>query len=483
MLAYETARSFVRGRALATLLVVLAVCQGCVLYVYSPLGNDATVEGSWTINGVAPTAVSCADLGIDTVRIAFYDGGSAFYYDTLDAPCTSGRIDTRPRAILASGTYRVRFEAFRGGDRVAEGNMQTIRATVGGHVVLAPADFIAGGGFDPRGTDATMSGSWTVMGAAPTAASCNALGVDVVRLAFYDGASARYYDAFDSPCANGSIDTRPTPVLRAGTYTVRFEAFRGSDRVGEGAMQTVLASAGGHVTIMPADFVSGGSTDPRGSDATLSLDFTLNGRAPTVDTCFAVGVDAVRVLFHPPSDVAMSAGIPVAQVPCAMGRIDTRPMPVIRAGSWRISVQTVGVSGTVVDDLPQTTEPLTVPAGSHVMLNPVDVDYGTVLTIGLDWSLPTGMPSDCSGAGVSRMSWTLLREGSPVANGNDEPCTEVISFDMSGGLGGGTYSFYFEGFDGGGVKRWRVPSSMCTGIAVSNGAIAYDQCIAEYGSF
>lgn len=471
------------GLALASL-----VLPGCLVVVdFDPFGSDATIEARWTIDGATPTAANCAELGIDRVRVAFYDSVDAYYDTTLEASCAAGVIaPTAP--VLAAGTYSVRVEAWRGGAIVGSGNMQTVTATIGGHVRLATTDFTAGGSFDPRGNDASVSGSWTIEGAAPTAASCDTLGIDRVRLVFLNGTTPYLDTTFEAACEAGGFDTRPERVLRAGDYTVRFEAVRDGEVVGQGAMTMVTATVGGHVTVAPADFTSG-VFDPRGTDATLVTGWTLNGRTPTSSACWAVGIDDVRVVLFAPDDTSYENGVEVLRAPCAMGFIDTAPTRVVRAGTYLVSLELLDEDDNLVGSY-DTEDLYVVEADGELNIEEPDFVFPTTLTVGLDWIRPpggaSGVPGTCAEAGVGTLNYTLIRMGSGpiIDSGGEVACGELISFnsedDGDAGFGGGTYRLYFEGFDAGGTKRWAVGVGMCDGIVVDDGELVSTQCVADY---
>ena len=481
-----TRNRYTFGLALAA--VASLALPGCLVVVeYDPFGSDATIEARWTIDGATPTAANCAELGVDRVRVAFYDSVDAYYDTTLEASCAAGVI--APSApVLAAGTYSVRVEAWRGSEIVGSGNMQTVTATLGGHVRLADTDFTAGGSFDPRGDDASVSGSWTLEGAAPTAASCSALGIDRVRLVFLNGATPYLDTTFEAACEAGGFDTRPERVLRAGNYTVRFEAVRDGEIVGQGAMTMVTATVGGHVTIAPADFTSG-VFDPRGNDATLVTGWTLNGRSPTASSCWAVGVDDVRVVLFAPDDTSYENGVEVLRAPCATGFIDTAPTRVVRAGSYLVSLELLDADDQLIGSYEPSDGVFDVAAGGELNIEEPDFVFPTTLTLGLDWIRPpggaSGAPGTCAEAGVETFSYVLTRTTGgalTLDSGGEVACGEVITFNSmdDAGFGSGTYRLYFEGFDAGGTKRWAVGAGMCDGIVVENGGLVSTQCVAEY---
>jgi hypothetical protein len=476
------------ARSALAFLLLAAGTSGCRFVTVGPLGIDATVSGSWTVMGGAAGAASCNTIGVDEVRLAIIDGGIVYYDDLLTAPCSAGLLDTRPTEVLNAGTYTARWEGYRGGTRVATGPERTIVATVGGHVMMTPIDFVSGG-FDPIGTDASVEAHWTVERMPPTAGNCAALGIDRVRIAFFDGGMAREYTALSAACAGGSFDTRPSRVLRAGTYTVQFQAVDRSGTVlGAGAMTTITATAGGHVNLYdgaPVDFSSGGF-DPMGSDATLRTAWTLNDGPANVGTCFAVGIDQVRILFHPPTDTDFNEGVVVATAACSVGLIDSRPMTVLRAGSYLASVEAVDDTGALVAEFMPTITPFTVTAGSDVNVTGTNFVFPMTLTIGLDWQRGLGgPPGTCADAGVEVMNYTLTNEatGTPIFSRTAVPCGELVSFEagITPGFGAGRYRLYFDGDDSFGVKHWIVGSGMCTGIVVDNtNSIVYDQCLGEW---
>lgn len=475
------------SRLASLVLLTAAGLGGCRFVSVGPLGVDATVSGSWTVSGGPANATSCDAVGIDEVRLAVIDGGVAFYDELLIAPCAAGLIDTRPIEVLNAGNYLARWEGYRGGLRVATGPERPISAAFGGHVMVPSIDFVAG--FDPLGSDASVSASWTIERMPPTAGNCAALGIDRVRIAFFDGGSAREYTALSAACAGGSFDTRPERVLRAGTYTVQFQAVDRSGAVlGAGAMTTITATPGGHVSLYdgaPVDFSSGGF-DPMGSDATLRATWTLNDGPANVNTCFAVGIDQVRILFHPPTDTDFNEGVVVAVEDCAAGLIDSRPGRVLRAGTYLASVEAVDSAGELLSVFTPTLSPFTVSAGDDVNVTGTDFMFPLTLTIGLDWQRGLGgPPGSCAAAGVSIMNYTLINEstGTPVFSRSGVPCSELVSFEagLTPGFGAGRYRLYFDGDDAGGIKHWVVGSGMCTGIVVDNAtSIAFDQCLGEW---
>ena len=343
-------------------------------------------------------------------------------------------------------------------------------------------NFTSGTGFDPRGPDATAEATWTIDGRAPSSSTCAALGITDVRIAFQNGASWYEHPDLVAPCSVGSIDTRPTPIILAGSWTMQVQALDVSGAiVAQGMMANLTVTPGSHVIMDPIDF-TGGAFNPLGTDATVDGAWQLNTRMPTTDSCYALGIDRVRVVLFAASDVAFENGVPVFQVQCSAGRLDSRPMPVIRAGTYLWALEAIDAGGEIVTEYSEMT-PITIPAASHLELPLVDFMFPTTLTLGLEWQAPTGGAfTTCAAAGVATYSYTLRRDGSIVATVDGRPCQDLVSFNATdtAGFGPGNYALYFEGFNGAGRKQWSVLPATCDAIRVDNAGIVYDTCGASF---
>lgn len=459
-----------------------SVAPGCIIVATS---DESSISGSWTIDGAAANAATCTAIGIDTVELTLYLPGSAVPYETLSAPCAAGFVDSRDTAaFISAGSYEYEFEAFRGATSVALTPRRAVTLFAADHGRVS-TDFVSGSGFDPRGSDATAEARWTIDGRAPTGASCAALGVARVRIAFRNGASWYEHPDLVANCATGMIDTRPAAVVGAGTWTVQLQALdAGGAIVAQGMMATLTIPRQppvSHLLMDPIDF-TGGAFNPLGSDATVAGQWQLNGRAPTADSCYAVGIDRVRVVLFSATDTAFENGVPVFQANCGTGALDSRPMPVIRAGRYLWAVEAIDAAGDIVAEYSEMT-PLDIPAASHVDLPLVDFAFPSTLTVGLAWQAGTGGAfTTCAAAGVATYSYTLRRDGSIVATADARPCQDLISFNATdtAGFGSGNYALYFEGFNGAGRKQWAVLPATCDAIRVDNGALVYDECAASF---
>ncbi len=206
-------------------LVALALA-GCIAEVtFDPVGTAASVEGSWTIAGAPASADTCRAMGIDYVRVRFYREERTADHPHLVFPCEQGSFDTRPDRVVADGTWTMALVAIDAeGNQIAVGPQETVTSgAVDEHIALAPVDFTGGASFDPSGTDATVTASWTIGGSSASAASCEAVSANTVDLVLYASDDvARSVPATvhaGAPCADGAYDSG-APVLAAGEYLV-----------------------------------------------------------------------------------------------------------------------------------------------------------------------------------------------------------------------------------------------------------------------
>ena len=479
-------------RPASTLLALSAMLAvgGCKFVTV--IGDDSSVSGSWTVMGETASAANCAAIGVDRVQLVIFDGGIRYTDPLLTAPCSAGLIDTRPDRILSAGTYTARWEALRGAEVVATGPERVLDARTSTHVIMNSLNLTgATPPFDPTGTDASVEAHWTVQGVAPTVSSCGALGIDRVRIAFFDTVGTAYeYTALTANCEDGAFDTRPTRVISAGTWTVQFQAVDTAGTVlGSGAMATVSVAAGGHLSLYdgaPVDF-SSGAFNPMGTDATLTASWQLNGQTPTDDNCYAAGVDRIQVFFHPPTDTDFNEGVMVAMVTnCELGLINTAPTAVIRAGSYLVSIEALDYDGNLVSALTPSLTPFTVTAGSAVTVTPVNFTFDPILALAIDWESPAGAVTDCAGAGVSTMLWRLANRTTSATiamSTASAPCVEDLFFEqgIDAGFGPGPYRFYFEGYNAAGTKHWQVTTGACdVDINATTNSLEFLRCIGEY---
>lgn len=192
--------------------------------------------------------------------------------------------------------------------------------------------------FDPIGTDASMAGQWTINGAAPTQASCDALGVSHVRVRFYDGTRGVDHPGLVFPCAQGSFDTRPDAVVADGVWTAALIAVDASGTaIGTAPQQTFdTLAVGGHITLTPVNFEAASTV------TTLAGAWTINGAAPTAASCAELGATEIHVQFL---DGSGTPGDDTLKLPCADGNF-SEPMD---PGAYNVRVVAVDATSGVID--------------------------------------------------------------------------------------------------------------------------------------
>jgi hypothetical protein len=330
--------------------------------------------------------------------------------------------------------------------------------------------------FDPRGDDVALSGTWTVDGAAPTTASCSAAGITHVAVAFFEesGGSAKFYDDLRFPCEAGSFTT-VGPVLARGRYTTQWFAFNGGTQVGSGMMEVLdvtdpsIASA----TLRPVNFISSGDTfDPlRNPQASLTGDWVINGGTPDAASCADVAIDTVAVVFYAEDDTSLTNGVEVGMAPCVDGKFDSMTTLLIGAGRYQTTYRAYRGSEVVAESMPLV---LIVTDQTRVTLAQVDFVVNA-LDINVTWDTddsPVMAESDCAGAGVVRMTYTLSPMGmGTVITAMEEniACANVLRFED---LTNGTYQLYLEGEDSMMRKLWMETCDMI----VYEGGVDFANC-------
>ena len=136
------------GRWLIGMLPAMLLAACIVQVEFDPVGAAASVQGSWTIDGAAPTAESCEAAEVRFVRIRFFEGDEHRDHPRLVFDCSLGSFDTRPELVVGAGEWEVAPIAIRAdGSEVASGTPQRTDTSAGeSHIVIAPLDFPGGSG-------------------------------------------------------------------------------------------------------------------------------------------------------------------------------------------------------------------------------------------------------------------------------------------------------------------------------------------------
>ena len=457
---------------------VAVVLPGCLVAVE----DEATISGRWTVNGGTASAATCDVLDIDAVQLNLYRGASAIPYETLQAPCASGIIDSREAfdSFIASGNYQYDFVAIRGGVEAGRNARSNITLAAGDHGQVF-TDFSSGMSFNPVGSDATGEATWTIDGAPANASNCAALGIASVRIAFQNGTAWFAHPGLTASCTAGRIDTRPNAVIRAGAWQMQVQALNAlGEIVGPGMIESRNVTAGSHVVMQPTIF-SSGAFMPLGSDASVSASWRLNARAPTANSCYAVGADRVRISLFAATDTAFETGVTVYQANCATGALDSGSMNVVRAGRYLWALEAIDSTGAIIVEYSEAT-PVDVTVGSRVMFPTVDFMFPTTVTFDIGWTHPVGgAVTTCAAAGVQTMGYSLQRGVTIIDSRMNRPCADLMSWDSGefATLTPGDYQLTVQGFNSMGRKQWDVLPGACTVRVDALGLVATD-CTAGF---
>lgn len=109
--------------------------------------SEVTLSASWSINGLAADATTCADAGVQTVRFtAFEDAAGSSVFRSWDIPCANGSIDSRVNLgdpTLPAGTFYTFWEALDGSGAVLAtfGGPDLLDTSASTHANLLNPDF------------------------------------------------------------------------------------------------------------------------------------------------------------------------------------------------------------------------------------------------------------------------------------------------------------------------------------------------------
>lgn len=320
----------------------------------------------------------------------------------------------------------------------------------------------------PLGDDVSLDGQWVIDGAPADASSCASAGIATVALTFPDGTGGRrVFEELTFLCASGGFDTRPDAVLSAARHRVQWIAFDtfGRERIAGPTIDLVAVAPITHATLEALSIESGAAFTPRGMDAELTGDWTIEGAAPDATSCARLGIADVALVFYDAGDTGLARGVAVGLTACEAGFFDSMPFRVLRHGSYLTTYRALDAGGGLVAESEPTPLAL-VPPITRVMLAPVDfVGSGTTgLEVLLAWDTdprPSVMAdADCATAGVARMSYALRTESLAIVDaGEDVACVPGLTWP---GLAPGIYSLYLDGDDATGGRRWMGTCEMLT---------------------
>ena len=356
-------------------------------------------------------------------------------------------------------------------------------------LVSAIALALAAGGctvevtFNPIGNDVALDGMWLIDGELANADNCAAAGISTVAVAFYDDKGDDFtFDELTFPCSQGTFDTGG-PVLAYGSYMTEWFGFDSAGNVAYrgGVLPLVLASPTTRATLATPDFIPDAPAfDPRGTQAEITVDWTINGMVPDATNCASVGIATVEVVFYDEADTGLTNGVVVGMQNCQVGKYDSMPMRVVRAGRFWNTLRARDSAGAIVAESERLMDPLVITTETRVTLLAVDFVGGdtSTLEIMVRWDTnPDPMmmaDADCATAGVVTMTYMLTDSGGTLVQMmEDIPCAPTLTFTEPL-IMNGTYSLYLEGEDNMGRKLWMTPAGACDGLDVDGGVDSYN---------
>ena len=408
-----------------------ALGMGCeVEPPFDPIGGNVAIEGSWTVDGAAPSLAACDAAGVTNVELRLYDRfGSEYFSDVQHvASCADGTLSTAAR--FRAGTYRVQWHALDArGSRVWRSGFDTITAN-DGDVIVSTTDIppAAPAGFDPRGTEVSLSGEWQVNGDLPNATSCAATNIATVQVVFYDSdGTSPYTDAdFTFSCADGSFN-RPNS-LAAGAYKSQWRALDGGGGIiAEDEILDLVVSPG-DATLRTPNFVV--ELSP-----TLAVTLAWQEAADAFATCDEAIVEAFDYTLRD------SAGVDVSTM-IGIGCTESLEFSDIAPGTYSLDVAGYFTGGG--QGWETTCDGLIVDASGRTeyICNIAAVDPR--LDVNIAWQTDSGGHGTCDEATVDTFSYWFYDipiGGTPINEMLNIPCTELISFED---LAPGEYRMEFD---------------------------------------
>lgn len=418
----------------------------CVVTVWWE-GSESSVTFSWTLNGSTPTAASCSAAGATTVRMWISQSapscslatGSCGTWDIAwEWPCSAGTGTTG--MVFKARTMYIGWTLLNASGQVLSATIWEDYTLVPGENVLTPPiAFVVTG----PGADAAAVTTWTIDGAAASAASCAAAGASTVYLTWREhGTTAT--QSVSWPCDSPSGTTGN--VFHSGTtYDLRWELRTAAD--------AVLSAAPGPDTWQEHAMVAGNNpftvefVTARVPDATLTSTWTINTLTADAAACeAATGANVVLVYQEAgsgsPSEVswACNAGTGATETLFVSGtayelrwelRNDTGTVLSAAPGlaTWRAFTPTAGTNTATVDlpvelgrlDLTLAwADKVTAPAYGNCAMPPDDVSVigyvletttGTVVAeVDID-TAPIACTTALAWAGVPFGSYHVLIDG------------------------------------------------------------------------
>jgi hypothetical protein len=323
--------------------------------------------------------------------------------------------------------------------------------------------------FEPIGGDVSVDGTWTINGGPANTASCNAAGIQTVRLQICEFVDGDCYTAssLQAPCSAGGFTT--APFLLADTYALRWQAVATDGTISNGEWQTVTAPAGSTI-----------ETDVNFATAlpdedTLAGTWTIGGQPANATSCAAAGIMNVRLAFH--TNDQGTALFREALFPCSAGSFDSRSGmgPTLPDGMFYSQWQALDAAGTVIATSEIPLLELDTSAVMHATLAPVDFPAADpMLVINIRYQL-TGTTTEgtCAEAMIEDEAYMfLLRTSSGSLVTLTPPITSCVNQVELPGLPPDTYSLEIA-----------ATATDATKYGATCGGLLYESGVAEYDCF
>ena len=210
--------------------------------------------------------------------------------------------------------------------------------------------------------------------------------------------------------------------------------------------------------------------EPVGAGAPIRGSWTIDGAAPTAQSCDAVGTDLAGATPRPGASlvrvVFLDGTRPVVHgnliFQCVSGSFDTSggdggtPQRLVALGQWMVRVQAIDGAGNVLDS--GATQAIT---SESATIDLAPVDFGSA-QISARWTV-AGQPASvagCDAAGVDEIEIAFSGTGAPP------PHRELCAVGVGGRhLRPGTYDVTIRALGPGGVVAMQGPQS----VAVASG--------------
>ncbi len=195
---------------------------------------NATLDGTWLINGAAATAAACTEAGIATVRFTVNEGtATGPLYQAWDIPCSAGGFDSRTDSsaptVPLNTMYFSNWSALdSAGTVIAQTDFLELEvAGTNIHATLASPDFIV-----DLTDELTVNFRWETALGSGTFTDCAGAGVSTMGYMLYpEGGSSMLAGETGVACADGLIFSEDDiPSFGPGSYDLVLNGTAGDGR-------------------------------------------------------------------------------------------------------------------------------------------------------------------------------------------------------------------------------------------------------------